>query len=165
MADKKKWVRTEYGEKLRDPRWQKMRLEVMQRDEFACQMCFDTKSTLNVHHRWYVAGRDPWDYPIESLITLCELCHEQETEQLREQTDYLVHVLKTAGAMAREFSVLVEPFHYPWSGGPPDTWDVIAFGIAEIMHARYHDTQEWTDLRERYYAAVRERLSDDGGKS
>lgn len=65
-----------YYEQLRDPRWQKRRLEIMQRDEFTCRMCMDTKTTLNVHHKHYHKGRSPWDYGDEELVTLCESCHE-----------------------------------------------------------------------------------------
>lgn len=42
-----------YSEKLKDPRWQKKRLEILNRDEFACRFCGDNKSTLNVHHISY----------------------------------------------------------------------------------------------------------------
>lgn len=62
-----------YGEKLKDPRWQKVRLEVYQRDNFTCCYCQDTTTTLHVHHLEY-AG-DPWDVPMDKLITLCEHCH------------------------------------------------------------------------------------------
>lgn len=71
---KQKWK--PYAEKLRDPRWQKKRLEVMERDGFTCQNCGDKESTLNVHHWYYAAGNDPWDYPDEALATLCEDCHD-----------------------------------------------------------------------------------------
>jgi 5-methylcytosine-specific restriction endonuclease McrA len=63
-----------YSEKLLDPRWQKKRLEIMQRDGFACFWCGDTKTTLHVHHEMYL-GDDPWDTPDECLITLCSDCH------------------------------------------------------------------------------------------
>jgi hypothetical protein len=63
-----------YSEKLRDPRWQRRRLEVMQRDDFRCKCCGDALSTLNVHHLMYV--KEPWDCPLEKLETLCERCHE-----------------------------------------------------------------------------------------
>ena len=46
----------EYAEKLKDPRWQKKRLEILERDAWVCQKCFDTKSTLHVHHRIYNGG-------------------------------------------------------------------------------------------------------------
>lgn len=30
---------------------------------------------LNVHHKYYIKGHNPWDYSNEALITLCEKCH------------------------------------------------------------------------------------------
>lgn len=69
-----------YWEKLRDPRWQRKRLEVMERDGFACRSCGDSESTLNVHHGYYVKGREPWEYRDETLWTLCEECHEEIQE-------------------------------------------------------------------------------------
>lgn len=72
-----------YSEKLKDPRWQKKRLEILQRDEFSCQSCFDDKSTLHVHHRIYVPG-EPWEIQNEFLVTLCESCHQRETDEMSE---------------------------------------------------------------------------------
>ncbi len=75
-----------YAELLKDPRWQKKRLEIMERDEWTCKACGDTKATLTVHHKSYrmVDGKfvDIWDYPGDDLITLCEECHSQEEENL-----------------------------------------------------------------------------------
>lgn len=68
-----------YSEKLKDPRWQKKRLEVLQRDGFKCLDCGDGKKTLNVHHCAYV-GRDPWLVPDSVLMTLCHECHENRQE-------------------------------------------------------------------------------------
>lgn len=67
-----------YIEKLKDPRWQKKRLEILKRDNWACQRCFDTDSILHVHHRYYLKNHDPWDYTGDVLITLCEDCHNSE---------------------------------------------------------------------------------------
>ena len=64
-----------------DPRWQKKRLAIMSRDDWACQVCGDKEDTLHVHHRYYLKGRKPWEYPDEALVTLCAACHEEETEQ------------------------------------------------------------------------------------
>ncbi len=65
-----------YSEKLRDPRWQRRRLAILERDSFACVVCGDTQTTLHVHHVAYVRGRDPWDYSERALVTLCETCHD-----------------------------------------------------------------------------------------
>ena len=67
-----------YREQLKDPRWQRKRLEVMQRDEFTCQRCNDKTSPLVVHHYRYIKGHAPWEYDNSDLVTLCENCHEQE---------------------------------------------------------------------------------------
>jgi len=67
-----------YAEKLRDPRWQKKRLEIMQIARFECQSCGDETKTLNVHHKFYKKGAQPWDYNDEDLACLCEDCHKHE---------------------------------------------------------------------------------------
>lgn len=68
-----------YAEKLKDSRWQRKRLEIMSRDLFECQKCHcKDHSMLAVHHRHYITGREPWDYPGELLITLCDKCHKEE---------------------------------------------------------------------------------------
>jgi|DEB0MinimDraft_6_1074348.scaffolds.fasta_scaffold02477_3 hypothetical protein len=70
-----------YKEKLKDPRWQKKRLEILNRDEFTCVCCGDDESTLHVHHLSY--NGDPWETERNQLETLCEACHEYRTESDR----------------------------------------------------------------------------------
>lgn len=65
-----------YADKLKDPRWQKKRLDILQRDGFKCRACGDVNLTLHVHHVRYESDCDPWDYESDDLITLCECCHE-----------------------------------------------------------------------------------------
>lgn len=64
-----------YSEKLRDPRWQKKRLEILNRDKFTCQCCKTTEIELHIHHIEYRPG-EPWDIDTELLITLCKDCHK-----------------------------------------------------------------------------------------
>jgi 5-methylcytosine-specific restriction endonuclease McrA len=78
-----------------DPRWQKKRLEILNRDRFTCTFCGDNTKPLHVHHRWYESGRKPWEYPNEALVTYCEDCHSQMTainrsirEKLKMLNDY-----------------------------------------------------------------------------
>jgi hypothetical protein len=66
-----------YWEKLRDPRWQKKRLEIMERDDWACRDCSGRNATLHVHHNYYTYGKQPWEYPDSALVTLCDGCHEK----------------------------------------------------------------------------------------
>ena len=65
-----------YIEKLKDPRWQRKRLEILKRDDFKCRSCRDEEKTLHVHHLRYEKGFEPWEAEDDDLITLCESCHE-----------------------------------------------------------------------------------------
>jgi hypothetical protein len=66
-----------YAEKLRDPRWQRRRLEIFQRDDWKCQLCSRTDLELHLHHL-HRTTQDPWDEPDLHLLTVCQLCHEQQ---------------------------------------------------------------------------------------
>jgi hypothetical protein len=69
-----------YAEKLKDPRWQKRRLEVLQAYDFKCCDCGADDKTLHVHHMIYRKGKEPWDYePMADLVALCEDCHDERT--------------------------------------------------------------------------------------
>jgi 5-methylcytosine-specific restriction endonuclease McrA len=63
-------TKEEYRELRRDGRWQRKRLEIMQRDDFKCRQC-GTTNDLNVHHIRYIEGRLPWEYDNGDLVTLC----------------------------------------------------------------------------------------------
>lgn len=84
--------RSNYSEKLRDPRWQKRRLETMERDDWACRSCRDKTKPLHVHHLWYEG--EPWEAPDEALVTLCEDCHEEETFERPEVEGRLVRAFR-----------------------------------------------------------------------
>lgn len=73
--------KSRYAQKLKDPRWQKKRLQILERDEWTCQECGDAETTLHVHHKRYGDG-EPWEAPDAWLVTLCEDCHAVETEEL-----------------------------------------------------------------------------------
>lgn len=64
-----------YSEKLKDPRWQKKRLAVIERANWKCEGCGSAKATLHVHHGYYERGKAPWDYDDATLHVLCEECH------------------------------------------------------------------------------------------
>lgn len=75
-----------YSDLLRDPRWQRRRLEILNRAEFKCEECEDSTSTLHVHHKKYRKGAMPWEYSDAELQALCESCHSAG-HQLREALD------------------------------------------------------------------------------
>ena len=78
-----------YKKQLLDPRWQRRRLEILQRDEFTCQKCLSKDKTLHVHHTDYIKGRMAWEYENNELITMCKDCHYLE-ELIKKQKKLLL---------------------------------------------------------------------------
>jgi hypothetical protein len=67
-----------YAEKLKDPRWQKKRLKVFERDHWECTNCCNKHRPLHVHHLKY--NGNPWKTKMKYLTTLCDYCHEFQHE-------------------------------------------------------------------------------------
>lgn len=126
-----------YLEKLRDPRWQRKRLEVMQRARFACERCDAADSTLNVHHKLYRKNANPWDYADEELECLCEQCHEERHHQ-RQRLDEAIVRLSEVGFDAELLAGFADGM---WALCRPDMKDVVlsvtsceyATGLAAAM--------------------------------
>ena len=65
--------------KYQHPRWQKLRLQILDREKFTCQACGRKDETLHVHHLMYYSGA-PWETPSKYLECLCKACHGARTE-------------------------------------------------------------------------------------
>lgn len=99
-----------YKEQIKSPKWQKRRLEILQRDDFTCQICGATEKQLHVHHLAYIPGRDIWDYDDYRLITLCEDCHKIEHVPYNEEEGLyaLLHNVRMEGYTITEIKYLLE---------------------------------------------------------
>jgi len=70
-------IRNQYRKKL----WIEFREEIIELDGYACVRCGksrDNGSVLQVHHKQYIKGNSPWEYPLELCETLCKGCHASE---------------------------------------------------------------------------------------
>ncbi len=97
----------DYKEQIKSPKWQKRRLEILQRDNFTCQVCGSSDKTLHVHHTVYENGNKIWEYDDNQLITLCEECHEYEHVLDNTITDALWN-MKRRGVLNHEIAALLE---------------------------------------------------------
>ncbi|HEX9972276.1 MAG TPA: hypothetical protein VGD14_09415 [bacterium] len=73
-------MKKSYKEKLLDPRWQKKRLEILERDNWSCQACGAKDRPLQIHHLSY-QNLEPWEIESDQLITLCDVHHKIETNK------------------------------------------------------------------------------------
>jgi 5-methylcytosine-specific restriction endonuclease McrA len=75
-----------YNELLKTEQWKERRLKIIARDNDKCQAssCKSVNSHLQVHHREYLSYElNPWEYPDDMLITLCNVCHKKENTRLK----------------------------------------------------------------------------------
>jgi hypothetical protein len=72
-----------YSEKLKDPRWQRKRLEILEAAGWKCEACNSNNVPLHVHHKFYQRGLAPWEYRAGALVSLCSSCHEEIEELSR----------------------------------------------------------------------------------
>jgi len=66
-----------YFDKLKSPKWQKKRLQILQRDNFTCTSCGSTETELHVHHLMYDFKKEPWEIDNKLLTTFCTDCHKR----------------------------------------------------------------------------------------
>jgi len=99
-------VKQTYSEKLRDPRWQKKRLEIMEAAQFQCEDCGSNDKTLHVHHCIYMKGCEPWEYSAAELICVCEDCHDIRDAYERDSHLALARILRHCADGAQGFQSL-----------------------------------------------------------
>lgn len=96
----------EYSRKLQNPKWQKKRLEILQRDQFKCIHCGCDDKELHVHHRWYQFGKDIWDYPDTCFETLCYECHEYIEMNIKDSTSDMQVLLRRTLLNQDDYNVI-----------------------------------------------------------
>lgn len=135
-----------YSDRLKDPRWQRRRLEMLQAADFSCSCCDSKVKTLHVHHPLYRKGAMPWEYEDHELEVLCEDCHEAGHE-LKKQLDQAYSMLDTARRLQ-----LLGYLHGLRMGYPPK-------GVIPVI-----DGEHATGLGDYYgigYVGVMELMRDD----
>ena len=73
--------RLTYADKLRDVRWKRRRDDLLRRSNWTCCECgtplTEGEMDLQVHHVVYITALDPWDYPDELLVVVCDWHHKE----------------------------------------------------------------------------------------
>ena len=101
---------TRYQELLTDPRWQKKRLKIFERDSFTCVRCGRQDKTLHAHHKYYIKNRDPWDYKDCVIATLCDPCHKHEHDVSYTNSKALVNAMYDGGFLSDEILLISHSF-------------------------------------------------------
>jgi hypothetical protein len=63
-----------------------------------------------VHHEYYLPGKEPWEYPNEALIILCESCHRIEENGRKAAYFNLAVAISDAGFTREDIEKLTLAF-------------------------------------------------------
>lgn len=66
-----------YQDQLKSPLWQRKRLDILNKYDFQCNICYSRDKTVVVHHKYYSTRLKAWEYPDSCYICLCEDCHKE----------------------------------------------------------------------------------------
>lgn len=75
----------------RSSRWITFREELIELDGQACVKCGRCREdgiVLQVHHKKYLPGKAPWEYPLDLCETLCKRCHAVEHGEISPATGW-----------------------------------------------------------------------------
>jgi len=130
-------MKSKYSKKYLDPKWQKFRLQVFERDNFKCVRCNSSEHTLHAHHTFYHdVDADPWDYNLESVLTLCEYCHAEEHRHVKSANYQLMQSLNATGISYKDKIKLMTAFSIVRDKLPEDYWDVV---VLFFMDFRFYE--------------------------
>jgi hypothetical protein len=139
-----------YAEKLKDPRWQKRRLEVLEAANWQCSECHSTERTLHVHHNFYRSKTEPWNYPDHALRVVCDECHdliEKQRKEFKDLSEALFEDPEGAGfavdcvigfmkALRMFYALGTKPEHTEWLSGYSQE-----YGFARFFEGDQKDLQ------------------------
>lgn len=116
-----------YLDLLKDPKWQKVRLKILERDNFTCTYCGGDEETLHVHHKIYLPNRKPWEYEDDCLTTLCKDCHQYASHGMKESIHRLGEAVKKFGLHPKDIDQISKAFE---ESSPIHVTEVTASAIA-----------------------------------
>jgi len=62
--------------------WELLQLKICERDDWTCVNCGQSDCYLYIHFKIFEPNKKPWEYPEDSLVSLCEDCFAEERKLL-----------------------------------------------------------------------------------
>lgn len=84
--------KSEYDRLLHTPQWYEFRQKILKQHYNECDWC-GRHNHLQIHHKYYLKTPNnkhinPWDYPDEAMMCLCESCHKKAHNIYKIKTYY-----------------------------------------------------------------------------
>jgi len=107
-----------------------------------------------VHHLYYEYGKEPWEYPLEAFVTLCETCHLIESEERPKAEKTLIETLRKGRACADEIVDLARGIWFVLQRKEHATW-------AMMLEYFLEDEDRFIKLMDEFWDAVQKRKKHD----
>jgi len=90
--NRKQHEKFKYENLLRTNEWHSKRKEILEKRGCKCEWC-GSHTQLQLHHKYYLKYPDgekinPWDYPDDAFVVLCNTCHEKAHKKYKIKTYY-----------------------------------------------------------------------------
>ena len=150
----------DYAQKLKDPKWQKRRLEMLTKANWQCYVCQDTEEELHVHHRQYFQGREPWEYEDRELCVVCKSCHTMLHLPKQKQKFFAERIAREVWSSGRNKVCrdIIFDFMPDDSQEEDDGYHLIYRKFKEEALLRYDEFLE--NIKMDYYAIATQRAND-----
>ena len=107
----------------------------------------ETEKPLAVHHLRYIPDREPWEYKLWQLVTLCESCHTEEYESMYGAITSLIEQIKDKGFLSNAVSNLAAAFHGLTLRYPPEV-------VAEAISYIFTNDELFSELMTIYFKSI-----------
>lgn len=152
--------------------WKAFRQQIIALHDHVCVRCGRGPAdgaVLQVHHKHYVAGRKPWEYPYEVCEALCKGCHAEEHGKIPPKHGWEFHGFSDLGDLSGVCDLCGTAYRYAFMVSHPD-WKAMEVGEVCCDHLTSTDTatefmedrRRHADKKKRFVASSRWTVSQDG---
>lgn len=128
--------------------WKAFRQQVIALHDHVCVRCErgpEDGAVLQVHHKHYVTGRKPWDYPYEACEALCKGCHAAEHGKIPPKHGWEFHGFSDLGDLSGICDLCGTAYRYAFMVSHPN-W--IAMEVGEVCCDHLTSTDTATEFME-----------------
>lgn len=144
--------------------WQEFRIEVIELDGGRCKQCGRSEPgvVLQVHHKKYIPGHNPWQYSYEDCETLCKGCHAAEHGIIPPKTGWHYLGYQDLGAVSANcelcgsnFRYQFFVFHKDWGSMQVGTYCCDALTGTEIASRQIDKQNKYDGRKHRFIRSKR----------
>lgn len=152
--------------------WKAFRQQIIALHDHVCVRCGRGPAdgaVLQVHHKHYVAGRKPWEYPYEVCEALCKGCHAEEHGKIPPKHGWELHGFSDLGDLSGVCDLCGTAYRYAFMVSHPD-WKAMEVGEVCCDHLTSTDAatefmeerRRRADKKKRFVQSPRWQVSKNG---